>query len=145
MDYIINTIMEQIKWKVLHSKGFRFVRLSDTAMLVLRGNKSLSIEYNEDSDLYNLSKSGAKQLTKAKTKKIKDVRCDRLVEIIAEYFNIKDANYEGSPGNWGNTDSVTCVICGKWIRKGCESFVCGTRVNGPVHRKCLLRKVVEED
>ena len=48
VNYIIDTIMEQIQWKALYSIGFGFFRVSDTALLVFRGNKNLCILYNEE-------------------------------------------------------------------------------------------------
>jgi hypothetical protein len=144
MDYIIDTIMKQIKWKVLSSKGFTFIRLNDIALMIWKGKKVLCIRYNEDSDLYDLSKFGTKQFTKVETEEIENVYCDQLVEIIADFFKIEDASYRNSFSSCEDTDADVCVICGKPIREGCATFVGGNRVNGKVHEQCLLRKMVED-
>jgi len=144
MGYIIDTIMKQIQWKVLHSKGFTLIRLSDIILLICKGKKGLSIRYNEDSDLYDLSKFRSQQSTKVETEKIEDVYCDQLVEIIADFFKIEDSSYRNSFSSCEGTDAEVCAICGKPIREGCATSVCGTRVNGTVHEQCLVRKIVED-
>jgi len=144
MDYIIETIMEQINWKTLRLNGFEFVRLSNIALRVHKGNKNLDICYNEGSDLYDLKKHTLKTDLTTKTQQIENIYCDQLADIIAEFFNIKDANYRTNFGSYDDGSIVTCVICGKPIRKNCVSLVRGTRVNGPVHKQCLVSKLVED-
>jgi len=141
MDYIADTIMKQIKGNVLQAKGFNFVRQSDAAMLVCKGDKSLCIRYNESSDLYDLSKSTARQHGNGKAEELKEVHCDQLVGIIAEFFNIEDKAYRESFGSPGDRGVETCVICGKPIRQGCATLVCGTDVNGLVHIQCLIPRL----
>ena len=143
MDYIVDTIMVQIKWQILRLKGFHFVRMSDVAVLVCKGNKNLCIRYNKDSDLYDLSKITKQEQAGGKPEEIKDVCCDQLVNIVAEYFNIEDKAYRYNFDICGDTDTVTCVICGKPIRQGCESIVCGTDVNGSVHMQCLIARLAK--
>jgi len=144
MGYIIDTIMKQIKWKVLHSKGFTFIRLSDIILLICKGKKGLSIRYNEDSDLYDLNKYWTKRFKKVETEKIEDVYCEELVEIIADFFKIEDSSYRNSFSGCEGTDAEVCVICDKPIREGCATFVGGNRVNGTVHEQCLVRKIVDD-
>jgi hypothetical protein len=67
------------------------------------------------------------------------------VEIIADYFKIKDASYKDSFGSCGEKDVEICVICGKPIREGCATLVGRTRLNGPVHKQCFVLKLIEDD
>lgn len=143
-SYITDTIMEQINWKTLRLNGFEFVRLSNIALRVYKGNKNLDICYNEGSDLYDLKKHTIQPDLTTKTQQVDEIYCDQLADIIAEFFNIKDANYRNNFGSYSDGDIVTCVICGKPIRKSCATLVGGTRVNGPVHKKCLVSKLVED-
>jgi hypothetical protein len=152
MDHVIEAIMEQIKYKVLHSKGFSFGRISDDVLGIYKGNKNLGICYNEGSNLFDLamltfdvSNPGIRPYKVIEIRKIHNVHCDDLVGIIAEYFKIKDTNYKNNCGSCGDTDTISCVICGKPIRKGCESFVGGIHVSGPVHTHCLLPELGEDD
>jgi hypothetical protein len=144
MDYIIDTIMKQIKWKVLHSKGFTFVRLSDIALVIYKGKKGLWIRYNEESDLYDLGKCRTRQFTKVQAEEIENVYCDQLVEIIADFFKIKDSSYRNSFSSCEGKDVEVCAVCGKPIKEGCATYVDGTRVNGPVHKQCLVQKIVDD-
>ena len=136
--------MKQIKWKDLHSKGFTFIRMSDITLIICKGKKGLWIRYNEDSDLYDLGKCKSPQLKKVETEEIEDVYCDELVEIIADFFKIEDASYRNSFSSCEGTDAELCVICGKPIREGCATFAGGNRVNGPVHKQCLVKKIVDD-
>lgn len=144
MDYIIDAIMKQIKWKDLHAKGFTFIRMSNTALIICKGMKGIWIRYNEHNDLYDLGKCKSRHLPKVETEGIKDVYCDQLVEIIADFFKIEDSSYRNRFCSCEGTNPEVCVICSKPIREGCATFVCGTRVNGPVHKQCLDRKIVED-
>jgi len=144
MDYIIDTIMKQIKWKVLRSKGFTFIRLNDIALMIWKGKKALWIRYNEGSDLYDLGKCRTRQFKTVETEKIEDVYCDQLVGIIADFFKMKDSSYKNSFSSCEGTDAEVCVICGKPIREGCATFVGGNRVNGTIHKQCLIKKIVDD-
>jgi len=143
MDYIIDTIKKQIKWTVLEAQGFRCVRLSGIALLVYKDNKYICVHYNRGSDLYDVSTARIEPYTTARTRCIEDVYCDRLVDIIANNFGIKHADYRHC-GDGGDADGESCVICGEPIRAGCVSTVFGTRVNGTVHMSCLLRKLIAD-
>ena len=143
MDYIIDTIMEQIRSEVLLSKGFGFVRMSDVALLVFKGDKSLGIRYDEGTDLYDLTKYGTEPGKKEECEKTKGVYCDQLVDIISEHFGLEEAEYRSICDRRGG-DTQTCAICGKLIRRGCATFVRGTRVNGPVHKQCFVSLLVKD-
>ena len=144
MDYIIETIMKQIKWNVLRSKGFTFIRLNDITLMIWKGKKALWIRYNEGSDLYDLGKCRTRQFKTVETEQIEDVYCDKLVEIIADFFKIRDSSYKNNFSSCEGTDAEVCVICGKPIREGCATFVDGNRVNGTIHKQCLIRKIVDD-
>ena len=137
MDGIIGTIMEQIRWDVLLAKGFGLIPMSDVALVVFKGSRSLCIRYNENTDLYDVTKYASGPGKEEEFEETEGVQCDQLVDIIAEYFNLEDAEYR-STCDRGAAETKTCVICGKPIRRGCATFVRGTRVNGPVHKQCFV-------
>lgn len=113
-------------------------------MIIWKGKKALWIRYNDDSDLYDLGKCRTRQFKEVETEEIEDVYCDELVEIIADFFKIKDSSYKDSFSSCKGTDAKVCVICGNPIKEGCATFVNGNQVNGTVHKQCLIKKIVDD-
>ena len=143
MDNIIDTIMEQIRAEVLLSKGFGVIPMSDVALVVFKGNKSLCIRYNEDTDLYDVTEYLAERGKKGELERTEGVYCDELVDTISEHFNLEEAEYRSICDRRG-ADTQTCAICGKLIRRGCATLVRGTRLNGPAHKQCFVSFVVKD-
>ena len=88
MNEIIETIMEQINWRVLHLRGFKFIRMNDETLRVHKGNKNLDIKYNYGVDLYDLSKHTIRKNLTVETEEVENVFFDQLQDIISEFFNI---------------------------------------------------------
>ena len=90
MNEIIETIMEQINWRVLHLMGFEFIRMSDDTLRVHRDNRNLDIKYNYGVDLYDLTKHTILKDLTVETEKVENVFFDQLQDIIRKFFNIEE-------------------------------------------------------
>lgn len=90
MNEIIETIMKQINWRVLHLMGFQFVRMSDETLRVRRDNRNLDIKYNYGTDLYDLTKHTILKDLTVETKEVENVFFDQLQDIIREFFDIEE-------------------------------------------------------
>jgi len=91
MNEIIETIMEQINWRVLHLMGFQFVRMNDETLRVHKGNKNLDIKYDYGVDLYDLTKHTIRKDLTIEAEEVENVFFDQLQDIISEFFNIREA------------------------------------------------------
>jgi hypothetical protein len=88
MNEIIETIMKQINWRVLHLMGFQFVRMNDETLRVHRDNRNLDIKYNYGTDLYDLTEHTILKDLTVETEEVENVFFDQLQDIIGEFFNM---------------------------------------------------------
>ena len=89
MNEIIETIMEQINWRVLHLMDFKFIRMSDDTLRAHRDNRNLDIKYNYGTDLYDLTEHTILKDLTVETEEVENVFFDQLQDIISEFFNIR--------------------------------------------------------
>ncbi len=92
MNYIIETIMQQINWPVLYFSGFQFIQIDGVTLRVHKAERNLDIRYNRGDDLYDLSKHTMRPDLTVKTEEIRGVYCDQLEGIIAEFFNSEEVD-----------------------------------------------------
>jgi len=92
MNYIIETIMQQINWTVLYFSGLQFIQINGVTLRVHRVEKNLDIRYNRGDDLYDLSKHTMRPDLTVKTEEIRGVYCDQLQGVIAEFFNTEEVD-----------------------------------------------------
>ena len=90
MNEIIETIMEQINWRVLHLMDFEFIRMNDETLRVHKGNKNLDIKYNYGVDLYDLTEHTILKDLTVETEEVENVFFDQLQDIIREFFNMRE-------------------------------------------------------
>ena len=89
MNQTIETVMEQINWRILHLRGFQFIQMSGDTLRVHKGKKNLDIRYDSGADLYDLSKHTIQPDLSVKTEQIKGVFWDQLQDIMAEFFELR--------------------------------------------------------
>ena len=90
MNEIIETITEQINWRVLHLRGFKFIRMGSDTLRVHRDNRNLDIKYNYGTDLYDLTEHTILKDLTVETEEVENVFFDQLQDIISEFFNIRE-------------------------------------------------------
>lgn len=83
------TIIEQINHKELNMANFSVMTNGDNAILIKKGRKTLNIEYDYETDTYNVTITKISKTLEISSEKDEGVYFDNLQNLISEFFNFE--------------------------------------------------------
>ena len=89
VNEVVNTIMNQINWRMLKALGFKFVQLNEKTLRIHKGRKNFDIELDEGLDLYIVKKHLINRKDFSVKSEVKEaVFFDDLKPLIEDFFKL---------------------------------------------------------